>query len=40
MCVQCNVRVVRGMHLKIVVILVCLVASVMVSLLIYVFICT
>ena len=40
MCVQCDVRVVRGMYLNIVVIVVCLVAGVMLSLLIDVFICT
>ena len=42
MCVQCDVRVVGGMYLNIVVIVivVCFVASVMLSLLIDVFICT
>ena len=44
MCVQCDVRVVGGMYLNIVVIVivVCFVASVMLSLLInfFVFICT
>ena len=37
MCVQCEVRVVGGMCLNIVVIVVCFVASVMLSLLIHVF---
>ena len=41
MCVQCDVRVVGGMYLNIVVIAVCFVASsVMLSLLINVSICT
>ena len=40
MCVQCDVRVVGGMYLTIVVIAVCFVASVKLSLLIDVFICT
>ena len=40
MCVQCNVRVVGGMYLNVVVIVVCFVASVMLSLLINVSICT
>ena len=40
MCEQCDVRVVGGMYLNIVVTVVCLVASVMMSLLINVFICT
>ena len=33
MCVQCDVRVVGGMHLNIVLIVVCFVANVMLSLL-------
>ena len=37
MCVQCDVRVVKGMHLNIVVIVMCFVARVMLSLLINVF---
>ena len=40
MCVQCDVRVVGGMHLIIVVIVVCFVANGMLSHLINVFICT
>ena len=40
MCVQCDVTVAGGMCLNIVVIVVCFVASVMLSLLIHVFICT
>ena len=40
MCVQCDVRVVRDMYLNIVVIVVCFVASIVLSLLINVFICT
>ena len=40
MCVQCDVRVVGGTYLNIVVIVVCFVASDMLSLLINVFICT
>ena len=42
MCVQCDVRVVGGMYLNfvVIVIVVCFVASVMLSLLIDVFICT
>ena len=40
MCVQCDVRVLGGMYLNIVVIVMCFVASVMLSLLINVFICT
>ena len=39
MCLQCDVRVVGGMSLNIVVIVVCFVAGVMLSLLIYVVIC-
>ena len=38
MCVQCDVRVVGGMYLNIVIV-VCFVASVMLSLLINVFVC-
>ena len=40
MCVQCDVGAAGGMYLNIVVIVVCFVASVMLSLLINVFICT
>ena len=40
MCVQCEVRVVGGMYLNIVVMVVCFFASVTLSLLINVFICT
>ena len=40
MCVQCDVRVVGDMYLNIVVTVVCFVASLMLSLLINVFICT
>ena len=40
MCVQCDVRVVGGMDLNIVIIVACFVASAMLSLLINVFICT
>ena len=40
MFVQCGVRVVGGIHLNIVVIVVCFVASVMLSIIINVFICT
>ena len=40
MCVQSDVRVVGGMYLNIVVIVVCFVASCMLSLLINIFICT
>ena len=40
MCAQCDVNVVGGMYLNIVVIVVCFVASVTLSLLINVFICT
>ena len=40
MCVQCDVRVVEGMYLNIVVIVACFVVSVMLSLFINVFICT
>ena len=40
MCAQCGVRVVGGMCLNIVVIVTCFVASVILSLLITVFICT
>ena len=40
MCVQYDVRIVGSMYLNIVVIVVCFVASVMLSLLIHVFICT
>ena len=38
MCVQCDVRVIGGMYLDIVVIVVCFVASVLLSVLINVFI--
>ena len=37
MCVQCNVRVVEGMYLNSIVIVMCFVASVMLSLLIHVY---
>ena len=40
LCIQCDVRVVGGMYLNIVVIAMCFVASVMLSFLINVFICT
>ena len=40
MCVQCDMRVAGGMYLNIVAIVVCFVASVMLSLLINVFIYT
>ena len=40
MCEQCDVRVVGGMYLNIIVIVVCFVASVMLPLLMNVFICT
>ena len=40
MCVQCDVRVIGGMYLNIVAIVMCFAASVTLSLLINVFICT
>ena len=40
MCVQCDVRVVGDMYLNIVVIVMCFVASGMLSLLIDIFMCT
>ena len=40
MCLQCDVRIAGGMYLNIVGMVVCFVASVMLSLLINVFICT